>query len=224
MPGFLDRNAPSIEAEYSRYIDGDLLGKLITKNLFNNVLGYPDDRLFIPLGRYGDADVKYKPGLVEHDPGDGYVTTDLGQKTFEIKCARINIANRSLGHKSENWAFTNILNSPVKVRKKYDVVIAIGLSTLGLEDHRYWEHLAELRSQRATVGRKVVVEATPDEPSFLAICSFFILPIERVPTNFFRVNINTVDKSSYGTFRAWGDDAQKCKLLWEQAISLPKEV
>ena len=39
MPGFLDRCAPSFEAEYLRYLDMDLFGKILFKNLATNVLG-----------------------------------------------------------------------------------------------------------------------------------------------------------------------------------------
>lgn len=31
MAGFLDKNAPSPESEYSRYLDGDILGKFLPK-------------------------------------------------------------------------------------------------------------------------------------------------------------------------------------------------
>lgn len=97
------------------------------------MLGYTDDQVHIPLGRYGDAGAKYdkdKPNVVKHDVGDGHVTTDWGRITFEIKCARINIANRYLGQTKGNWAFANIRSTPAKVEKKFDVLIAIGLLRL----------------------------------------------------------------------------------------------
>lgn len=148
MAGFLDKTAPSTESEYSRYLDGDILGKILAKNFLVNRLGYSHDAVFIPVGRYGDADNKYaKSGLVVRDPGDGHVQTDAGVLTFEIKCARINVANRHLGQKAGNWAFTNILRSPGKAEKGYDLLIAIGVLVLGLEDSRYWDNLKSSNSR-----------------------------------------------------------------------------
>lgn len=220
MPNFLDPDAPSIDAEYSRYLDGDLLGKLIAKNFLTNVLGCQTQDVFIPLGRYGNAATKYaKRGTVQRDPGDGHVDYDERRITFEIKCARINVANRSKGHLEENWAFTNILRSPGRAAKKYDVLLAIGLYTLGLEDNRYWNHLDQVKALRAKQGRMVVPEARPHEASFLPVCSFFIMPMKAVPNNYFRVNLSAVEKKFCGRFRAWGDEAERCKALWNEAIA-----
>jgi hypothetical protein len=118
MSGFLNQIAPSVELEYSRYLDGDVLGRILTKNFLVNRLGYQIDNVVIPVGRYGDAGIKYATdGVVAHDPGDGYVNTSIGPLAFEIKCARMNIANRHIGQQAENWAFTNILRSPGKAEK-----------------------------------------------------------------------------------------------------------
>ena len=138
MSGFLDANAPSVDVEYSRYLDGDILGKLIAKNFLRNRIGYQHDHIVIPVGRHGDARSKYaQAGKVDRDAADGRVKTKKGDVTVEIKCARINIANQCNGRELENWAFGDILLSPTKKQKKYDVLIAIGLRTLGLENGRY---------------------------------------------------------------------------------------
>ena len=79
--------------------------------------------------------------LWRHDLGDGHVDIGPRRVTFEVKCARINIANRSLGYTSENWAFVNLLHSPGKTAKSYDILVAIGVLTLGLEDERYWQYV-----------------------------------------------------------------------------------
>jgi hypothetical protein len=54
MSGFLDEFAASIEAEYTRYLDPDLLGKIVFKKFALNVLGIEKDSIKIPLSRHGD--------------------------------------------------------------------------------------------------------------------------------------------------------------------------
>ena len=219
MPGFLDPAAPSIAAEYARYIDGDLLGKVITRNFLVNRLGFSHTDVYTPIGRYGDAMVKYAtPGKVAHDAGDGHVDTDDGRVTFEIKFARINIANRARGSSSENWAFAKLLTSPGKVPKTYDLLIAIGILTLGLEDERYWHHLSQVHERLRADGCRANVEALPHEPDYLSICSFFILPRTRVPTNNFRISVGAVEASNYGQQRAWGHDEPRCRTVWNNAL------
>lgn len=203
MNGFLDQAAPSVELEYSRYIDLDVLGKILTKNFLVNRLGYQMEDVVIPVGRYGDAGTKYaKDGLVAHDPGDGQVKTDAGPLTFEIKCARINIANRYLGHEAENWAFTGILHSPGRAKKDYDILIAIGVRVLGLEDARFWDHLTDTIAQYKKDGRNAKLPALPHEEDFLALCDFFVVPFQDIPSNYFRLTLRSVRKSRFDRFRA----------------------
>jgi len=225
LGGFLDPSAPNLAAEYSRYIDGDLLGKLIARNLLLNRLGYDRHTVFTPLGRYGDAKVKYpSPGTVAHDPGDGHVFSGKRKITFEVKCARINIANRSLGGTSENWAFVNLCHSPGKVQKTYDVLIAVGVSTLGLEDDRYWKHLLALHERLRAQGHASKIDALPHQPEFLSLCSFFFIPRLKLKTNYFRVHVDGIDRSPYAAFRAWGYDETGCRQRWAAAISESAEV
>ena len=56
-------------------------GKTITRKLLINRLGYRSEAVYIP--------------------GDGYVEIEREPITFEIKCARLNIANRSAGQTAE---------------------------------------------------------------------------------------------------------------------------
>ena len=225
MLGFLDNTAPSIEAEYTRYLDGDILGKLITKNFLKNRIGYKEDQIYVPVGRYGDSKIKYaKAGTVIHDRGDGSVKTNEGRVTFEIKFARINIANRCLGRTRENWAFANILRTPAKDRKRYDILIAVGLRTRGLEDDCYWKELKKVKAELATEGRRVTLDSRPHDVRFLTLCSFFILPRKKMKTNFFRLHVGAVENSSYKECQAWGDDPARCKAVWKQALKQLQEL
>lgn len=219
MTGFLDPSAPSIPAEYARYIDGDLMGKLIARNFLVNRLGFVPSAVFTPLGRYGDANIKYaKAGAITHDPGDGHVWIGQRRVTFEIKCARINIANRARGYTNENWAFVNLLHSPRKAAKSYDVLVAIGVLTLGLEDERYWQYVGQVHEGLRAHGHPSNIHALPHEPEFLSLCSFFILPRTEIPTNYFRINVASVSKSRHARYRAWGHDEQRCKDVWSSAV------
>jgi hypothetical protein len=219
MPRILDPLAPSVSAEYARYIDGDLMGKLLTRNFLVNRLGYKPENVITPIGRYGDARVKYiTPGVVNHDPGDGHIEIDGNLITFEVKFARVNIANRSLGQFAKNWAFVNLKNSPGKARKKYDILIAIGVLTLGLEDENYWADLYEVLDSLRQRGLPQNINALPHEPEYLSLCSFFIMPMTDIQTNYFRVTIDSIENSRYAKFRAWGYDEKRCKELWLNAL------
>ena len=118
MPGFIDRSAPSVLAEYSRYIDGDMLGKLLAKNLLVNRLGFLDDAVEMQLARHGDASTRYEKGSsVRETLTDGYVQTDRGRISLEIKCARVNLSNRMRGLESRNWVFYTYSEVHTKLRR-----------------------------------------------------------------------------------------------------------
>jgi hypothetical protein len=51
MSGFLDADAVSVEAEYTRYINPDVLRKIVLKNFAINILGLQDRQVRIPLSR-----------------------------------------------------------------------------------------------------------------------------------------------------------------------------
>jgi hypothetical protein len=219
MSSVLDPAAPGVDAEYARYIDGDLLGKIIARNLLTNVIGHSPADIFTPIGRYGDADVKYADASrVASDPGDGHVETAQGRVTFEIKLSRLNMGNRKTNQLAENWAFQNILRTPGRVDKRYDILIAIGLNSRGLEDREYWQHLKATHAALMKAGHPSNEDAMPHEREFLSRCSFFVLPRKWAPTNFFRINVHTVERKRYGRYRAWGHDEQRCRAVWNDAL------
>ena len=219
MAEILDPLAPSESAEYARYLDGDLIGKILTRNLLVNRFGYKSESIFTPLGRYGDARVKYSQSGVLHDPGDGHIEIDGMRITFEVKFARINIANRARGDTKKNWAFINLKNSPGKAEKKYDILIAIGALTLGLEDENYWLDLNSVLGGLHMRALPANINAMPHELDYLSLCSFFIIPMNKLPTNYFRVNVDSIESSQYGQYRAWGHDEARCKEVWVNALS-----
>jgi hypothetical protein len=214
----LDPNAVSPSAEYARYLDGDLLGKIITRNLLINVLGFGPDQVELPIGRYGDAATKYLRDAVHHEAGDGGVVTQSGRVSVEIKCARISIANRSIGGTTQNWAHGGMLTTPAKKPKTYELLIAIGIEHLGLEDARYWGHLKEVSARRRRAGLPFSMDAMPHEPDFLSFCSFILMARTEVPSNFFRVNVATAGSDSFGPFQSWGSDASRCRARWKRAL------
>lgn len=220
MSKILDPLAPSEAAEYARYLDGDLMGKILTRNFLVNRIDYTHESIFTPLGRYGDAVVKYNQSSVVHDPGDGHIDIDGVRITFEVKFARINIANRSRGDTSKNWAFVNLKHSPGKAEKKYDILIAIGSMTLGLEDNNYWPDLNSILEGLKMKEVPANINAMPHESDYLSLCSFFIMPMCNLPTNYFRVNIDSVESSGYGKYRAWGHDEVRCKEVWGDALKI----
>lgn len=224
MVKILDPNAPSQTAEYARYLDGDLIGKILTRNFLVNRLGYKSESVFTPIGRYGDARVKTDQFGVVRNPGDGHIEIDGMRITFEVKFARINIANRARGEKAKNWAFVNLKHSPGKAKKNYDVLIAIGALTLGLEDENYWRELNSVLSGLRLRALPTNIDAMPHETDYLSLCSFFIIPMRKLPTNYFRVNIDSVEGSQYGKYRAWGHDEARCKEVWGNALKVVREV
>ena len=224
MTGFLDPSAPNTAAEHARYVDGDILGKLIVRNFLINRIELPAESIFTPVGRYGDAAVKYaKSGSVTYDPGDGHVDLPTGRLTFEIKLARINIANRARGGTDENWAFVNLKHSPGKATKSYQILVAVGLSTLGLEDDRYWTHLRQLDTQLRARGLTSRLDALPHEEEYLSRCSFFLIPRTSLNFNYFRVNLTSVGKSAYAKFLARGSDPADCRKQWTNAVNVCNE-
>jgi len=213
MPGYLDKSAPSIEAEMSRYIDGDIVGKMVFKNLCLNVLGLQPWDLRIPLGRHGD--------LVD---GRAVKTDALIEKTdvrrkIEIKFSRTVIPNRGLGNTRKGWAFSRLLTSPDKKRKRYDIAVCVGLALPGLEDSEYWEYLEKYRARLADKGIDVVPTALPYQVEFLALCGFFILPRKVIKADLFRARYGVLEKNKYRDYFAWGHEKDKCRELWRKAVA-----
>jgi hypothetical protein len=152
------------------------------------------------------------------DLTDGHIETDQGSISFEVKCARINIANRSNGGAADNWAFQGLRTSPGKSDKNYDVLVAIGVHALGLEDERYWGYLDLTHSNLQSQGRPSDIQAWPHESVFLSICSFFIVPRTRILKNYFRVTIRSMTECRYAAYHAWGYDEERCRFVWRNAL------
>ena len=220
MPGFLDKHAPTIDAEYARYLDGDVLGKFIFKNFMRNVARVPIAHLRIPLGRFGDVGTRW------HCRADAQVRIDGRWRNVEIKCARVNIANRAYGGDSENWAFGRILETSNGKSKKYSYSLAffVAVRMLGLEDPKYWRYLKQLEKEYCARGLSFNRGARPHEKSFLSVCSFIIVPRSRLETNGFRVMLSTLSTGNYSNYQAWGHEIKRCRLIWKSAVKGKKGV
>jgi hypothetical protein len=212
MPGFLDQRAPTVQSEYARYIDGDILGKIVFKNCLLNLLGIPSSSITIPLGRHGDAD----------SGGSDDATVLVGRRklSIELKSARFNIANKKYGQTKENWAFANLLKDPkTRSKRSYDIAVAIGLRVLGLENPNYWSYFDAVLHGYTSQGIAIDASTMPHEPGYLALCSFFIIPFAQVKTNYFRVTVDALPQSPYRLFHAWGFEKDRLKALWRSATS-----
>ena len=203
MAGFLDSRAPSIQAEYLRYLDGDILGKLIFKNFLVNIIGLSADDIYIPLGTWGDI------GVGRDCRADAQFQSDAQWLDVEIKCAHINIANRTRGDLNENWAFTQLLKTPKGTPRKYDLAFAVGIRSLGFEDPRYWPYLEEHGFE---------ITRLPHESQFLNRCGFLVMPFSDIPKNYFRVTLPALPKSQYFKYFAWGREPDKCLDIWNTTI------
>jgi hypothetical protein len=179
MPGFLDPRAPSIEAEYTRYLDNDILGKILFKNLCRNVLRFPDDELYVPLGKWGDIGGRLVP------KADAVIEQAGRRLEIEVKCAKVNIANRYAGRTRKTWSFGRFLTTPAGQRREFDIAVGIGVMLLGLEEPRYWEYLDQYKRELQLKQILVAPHAQPHEAMFLPMCGFFIMPLEAVRTNRF---------------------------------------
>jgi hypothetical protein len=212
MAGFLDVGAPTVNAEYGRYVDGDLLGKIVFKNFMHNRLGFEKDAIRIPLGRFGDA------GSAWNCCADAQVAVGKRWLDIEIKCARINIPNRARGGLNENWAYAKILRTSTGERKRFDVIFFIGVRTLGMEDPRYWKYMREVARECDSARVPFRQNAMPHQEEFLSICSFIIMPRAKVPEHYFRVMLSALPESTYSKYQAWGHDPTRCRTRWKSAL------
>lgn len=213
MAGFLDSFAPSIAAEYTRYIEGDALGKILFKNFLRHRIGVTDEQIYVPRGRHGDveADRVIKAGA--------QVSLNQSWKDIEIKCARINKANRYRGADKEDWAFTSLLTTGRnKEPKNYDIAVAIVVRVLGHEESAYWDYLQlradALRKQQIEFG----IDCLPHEDTYLNLCGFFVIPYSQIETDYFRVHFTALSHCRYHRFFAWGHNPDRCRQIWLSAI------
>lgn len=213
MAGFLDATAPTVAAEYGRYLDGDLLGKFVFKNFMQNRVRTSPRDLRIPLGRFGDV------GTTWNCCADAQVASGGRWIDVEIKCARVNIANRSKGGMSENWAYNKILETSTGERKRFDIAVFVAIRNLGVEDPKYWQYLKDLEQKYCDSKIMFRQNALPHEEDFLSICSFIIMPRSRVPDNYFRIALSAMPNSSYADYQAWGYDPLRCCSIWKSAMN-----
>ncbi len=203
MTGFLDNDAPSVQSEYVRYIEGDIFGKILFRNFALNIFNLSEHDIHVPLGKWelraGDARVKI---------GDCW-------RDVEIKCARINIANKPLGYRQENWAFNNLLRTPSKKPKKFDLLFAVGVQILGVEHPDYWQYLKEVSCQRSAAGFPVSVDVLPHEPAYLRLCGLYLVPFNDIPDNHLRRHLKHISSKPLGNMFSWGWDANSCRELWK---------
>lgn len=213
MAGFLDAGAPNLTAEYGRYIDGDILGKMLFKSFLVNIIGLNESQVYVPVGRYGD--VKGRSSL----RADAQVDVDKERLDVELKCARVNIANRTRGDTQPNWAFGKLLATPQGInRQSYDFAFAVGVLALGLEDPGYWDYLAQNARLHLEAGRDFKLDAAPHEAPYLMRCGFFLIPYGDIRTNFFRVTVSSIPTNQNRTFFAWGYEQDECRNIWSNCI------
>lgn len=213
MSGFLDPHAVSVEAEYTRYLDPDILGKIVLKNFATNVLGLDPKRIRIPLSRLGDLGT-YK------DACDAGVRFENRTYNVETKCSRWVVATRCKANPSPRWAFSGLLHSARgRERSEYDLVFAVGINAPGLEDSLgYWKHLHSLKKEHEAEGRSFELSVWPHHQAFLSRCGIYILPREVISKNHFDVTIRTLSQRQDFDFFSWGHDIRRLRYVWQRAI------
>ena len=68
------------------------------------------------------------------------------------------------------------------------------------------------------------IDAMPHQVEYLSLCSFFVIPMSKLLTNYFPVHIGSIENSQYGKYRAWQaaeiPTAQKPHPLQTERLSL----
>lgn len=218
MPGFLDPYATSIEAEYARYFDADILGKIIFKNFALNVLGVKEEAIRIPLSRQGDLG-NYK------DLSDAGIRFENRTYSIETKMSRWCVQKRHKINPVPRWMFSGLKRSATGTeRGQYDLVFAVGINTPGLEDSLgYWRHLSALKSEAKKESRDIDLSAWPHERQFLSQCGLFILPrpfIFGCCANGIDVTIRTIAERQDYQFFGWGYDFARLQKVWHHALQV----
>lgn len=214
MPGFLDSHAPSIKAEYTRFLNPDILGKIILKNFALNVLGLPADYIRTPLSRHGDLGT-YK------DSVDANIRFKNRWYEVETKFSHHVVAKRCKTRPYPRWLFSRALRSGRKDGNPYDLLFGIGLNLPGMEDSiGFWKELEALKYSHEAEGRQFDVDAAPHEPAFLARCGIFILPRNTIRVNQIDITIGTLSRRPEYNFFAWGYDSSGLLRVWESATKM----
>src|SRR5207244_270736 len=106
--------AVSIKAEYTRYLDADLLGKILFKNFCLNVLGVKEESVKIALSRHGDLGT-------HKDPSDAEIRFENHSYVVETKISRWQIQKRNRINPIPRWSFSGLKHSRIGTeRGKYD--------------------------------------------------------------------------------------------------------
>jgi hypothetical protein len=217
MPGFLDPNALSIEAEYTRYLDPDILGKIVLKNFAINVLGLEPKHVRIPVSRHGDVG-NYK------DLCDAGIRIGPRIYTVETKCSRQTVAKKTrLLDPSPRWNFSKLLRSARSGNDKadFEILFAVGINSPGLEDSEaYWRHLHALRKKKLAEGRAFDFSVWPHDAAFLERCGFYIIPREAIRVNQLDVTLAAIERRSDYEFFSWGDDFKRLREVWRHAVDV----
>jgi len=209
----LDNDAPSPNSEYRRFLDSDYLGKLLFKSFLVHRAGVSHDRIHIPLSRHRDIG---QDNVVLHD---ATVDVEDVHLDIEIKCARINIANKDKGGTKDNWQFSFLLKTHNQAeKKKYDIAFAIGILTKGHEDPNYWKYESETAERLRKANIDFNIEAMPHDEEYLKRCGFFIFAFDDILTNYLRFTIDRIDKRKERVHFAWGYEIEHCKKLWEGCV------
>ena len=218
MPGFLDPLAVSLEAEYTRYLDPDILGKIVLKNFAINVLGIDEKNIRIPVSRHGDLG-NYK------DFSDAGIR--IGSRTYsvETKCSRHTVSkrSRSIAEPSPRWMFSGLLHSSSKKKERcdYELLFAVGVDSPGFEDSQgYWKHLYALRKKHLAEGRSFDFSIWPHDPAFLARCGFYIMPRTAIRVNHMDVTIHKKHKGKDDEFFGWGNDISRLRGCLKSDLNL----
>ena len=217
MPGILDPYAVSIEAEYTRYLDPDILGKIVLKNFAMNVLGLKEKDIRIPVSRQGDEG-NYK------ELCDAGIRIGSRSYSIETKLSRqiISAKSRRTAEPAPRWMFSKLKYSArSKVERcDYELLFAVGINSPGLEDSReYWRHLHTLRKKELAEGRPFDFSVWPHDAAFLTRCGFYIMPRTAIRVDHMDVTIRKIPRGKFDEFFSWGHDFGRLREIWQRAIS-----
>lgn len=218
MPGFLDPHAVSVEAEYTRYLNPDVLGKIVLKNFALNILELSDRQIRIPIARHGDIG-NYR------DLSDAGIRLGNRWYSVESKCSYHTITTKSryTADPSARWNFSGLLHSPRSRRERaeYEIAFCVGVDAPGLEDSQaYWRHLHTMRKQHLNEGRAFDFSVWPHSAAFLTRCGFFIIPRIAVRVNQLDVTIRNIPQARDRDYFAWGYDFSGLRRIWQNAVDI----
>jgi hypothetical protein len=217
MSGFLDPNAVSVEAEYTRYLDADILGKIVLKNFAINVLGLQFRDICIPVSRHGDVG-NYK------DFCDAGIRIRGRTYSVETKCSRHIVAKKTRAvNPSPRWNFGKLLYSARSGRERtdYEILFAVGVDSPGFEDSEgYWRHLHAMPIRHLKNGRPFDFSVWPHDAAFLERCGFYIMPRVAIRVDQLDVTLAAIERRSDYEFFSWGNDFKRLRTVWQHALEI----